>query len=669
MAQDVPFSTGSPNFLFIGNSFTGQNDLASIFENIVQDGIPEWKDLVLSRAIEEDQRTLGAHLMYADGSNGDENLLRQTLVTNPDPWKWVTLQDQSQVPGFYQWHWQGTEYWRSTQAAIELNDYVANLGGQTMFFMTWGWRDGDEDNKGIFPNFLAMQDHLAIGYNRYKDVTSTSSRPTYVAPVGLVFKTIYNDEVDAGGDPLGSASLFQSLYAGDGQHPSIKGTYAAALTIYTSMTGMDPRNINWFPPSLDETTGRHLQDAVGRTIMQTVYDNELDYPWTNKLPVGTSPPTTVPSTTQAPTSVMPTTQAPTTAAPSTPIPTFIPPTTTSPTSKVPTTPAPVTRSPTTPPKITNSPSTLLPTSLAPSTQVPTAQRPTTTSPTTSRVTTLPPVTQRPAGMGAITITIQYDEYPEEISWTLSKKGTTKILYSQPFGSNIAPFATVSKTFDSESMEPNANYVFEIRDSEGDGICCRNGEGSIRIYDENQKRTSFFVQGEFQESLAVEVRILGLGYFVAHGTWQDMKVTIPPIAEDNTWPGAVPTQPTFSLMINTEVDLRPQDLSWILRHEENPRHWSLVNTWDGSNAEPLALESTELVNLKHGWYHLLVKDVAQNGLCCDFGRGYISVIGPIARDAGKMGMVWGNNGQFLEEEEIFFHISSSGYVSHVGWGSL
>jgi len=92
----------------------------------------------------------------------------------------------------------------------------------------------------------------------------------------------------------------------------------------------------------------------------------------------------------------------------------------------------------------------------------------------------------------------------------------------------------------------------------------------------------------------------------------------------------------------------------------------VNTWDGMNASP-GLDSTEFSNLEIGWYHFVIHDAGQNGLCCDFGRGYLSITGPLASASCEMGLVWGHNGQFLAEEEIFFYVHHrSGCISKIGF---
>ena len=91
--QRDEFTLDDPNFLFIGNGYIGQNHLSSVFNSILEDGIPELKGLAYSNSIQVEDGSLGDHLLDLKGTN-DDSPLRQALVTNPLPWKWVTLQDQ-----------------------------------------------------------------------------------------------------------------------------------------------------------------------------------------------------------------------------------------------------------------------------------------------------------------------------------------------------------------------------------------------------------------------------------------------------------------------------------------------------------------------------------------------------------------------------------------------
>jgi PKD repeat protein len=83
-----------------------------------------------------------------------------------------------------------------------------------------------------------------------------------VAPVGAVWRYLrtHHPEVD--------------LYSGDGSHPSLAGSYAAACTFYTMIYKKDPTLITW-NSSLDNTTANTIR-MVAKTIVFDVI-NDWDF--------------------------------------------------------------------------------------------------------------------------------------------------------------------------------------------------------------------------------------------------------------------------------------------------------------------------------------------------------------------------------------------------------
>lgn len=289
LTNQVPFMDRHPSFLFLGNSYTHSNNLPALFQSLVEhdaaSGIikPEWSGQVKVERRDPGGESFAGHLQQLDGSRGLQTQLRQWLV-HPETrqnWNWVCLQDQSQLPGFFGLGGQGgQEYKSSLVAAGKIDkDYVQPNGAQTVFFQTWGRRDRDDRNPGMYPNFLTMQNLLTEGYRRYWKATTTKDRPTYIAPVGLVFETIYKDIAKIGEDPTSRGTLFYDLYVSDGSHPSLAGSYLAALTLYVTLTGKNPKVETWCHPQLGMELCVKIQDAVHRTILETYTFGTIDYPW------------------------------------------------------------------------------------------------------------------------------------------------------------------------------------------------------------------------------------------------------------------------------------------------------------------------------------------------------------------------------------------------------
>jgi hypothetical protein len=186
------------------------------------------------------------------------------------PQDWVFLQEQSQIPGFPEGQ---SDLVQSQGAAVSLDTSAAAIGAQTMFVMTWGRRDGDSQNPELYPDFLTMQAALAEGYASYVNLASADGSTAWLAPAGLAWQRVYQDQLDAGADPLTVGGPFHALYIDDGSHPSERGTYLTACVIYSSVTGLSPEGL----PAPEAVTDAAYLQAVAAEIVLS--GEGVDYPW------------------------------------------------------------------------------------------------------------------------------------------------------------------------------------------------------------------------------------------------------------------------------------------------------------------------------------------------------------------------------------------------------
>jgi hypothetical protein len=169
----------------------------------------------------------------------------------------------------------------SLNAAMAMNSeivsrLVPSYNTQTLFFMTWGHRDGDSYNPDLNPDFKTMNEHLLHGYSVFQTVTRASdgSRETYIAPVGLVFEDIFDNLSTLYSD---TPALFTNLYNEDGFHPSSVGTHTAALTILCTITGRSPlRPFGLITaPAATASEAFNVRRAVHRVLFETkLFANE-----------------------------------------------------------------------------------------------------------------------------------------------------------------------------------------------------------------------------------------------------------------------------------------------------------------------------------------------------------------------------------------------------------
>jgi hypothetical protein len=250
--------------LFLGNSYTMRNDLNVMVEGLLREGDPAYAQVDSTR-LAAGGLTFPDHVARASS----DPLWEDALVTGTTAWRWGILQDQSQIPGFYG---EDAMWEDSAVAGEQLNAWLEAKGAETVLLLTWGRRDGDSSNPQIYPDFSTMQDQLTEGYLAYQSRMARADRPVWVAPAGLAFAAVYA----ADQDPSAPDSLFYRLYDADGSHPSPYGSWLAACTLYSTLTGRSAEGLT--PPSqVDGATAAQLA-GVAWTVVSTGQGG-LDYPW------------------------------------------------------------------------------------------------------------------------------------------------------------------------------------------------------------------------------------------------------------------------------------------------------------------------------------------------------------------------------------------------------
>lgn len=211
--------------LFIGNSYTG--GIKGAVTKLIKASPHAETELTF---INPGGKTLEFHLK-------NEATLDKIKNSRFD---FVVLQDQSQFPAVFPK--------RFDKAAVALDKIIDRSGAQTVFYQTWGRRDGDKMNKELFPTYEAMQRALSKNYA----ATARKCRAK-LAPVGETWAAVRK------ADP----KLGRELYRGDGSHPSAKGAYLAASVFYRTFFGEDPAK-STFTGDLPENDLKTIRQAVAR---------------------------------------------------------------------------------------------------------------------------------------------------------------------------------------------------------------------------------------------------------------------------------------------------------------------------------------------------------------------------------------------------------------------
>lgn len=238
---------------FIGNSYTYYNTMPAIVNSLANAG--------------------GDSLIHASSTPGGAQLVQQVNNNNTlngirqGNWDFVVIQEQSQKPSF-----------SPTQVATDVLPYATQLNdsiiahnpcAETVFFMTWGRKNGDQNNCASYPpicTYTGMQARLRSSYLLMAD-----QNEGICSPVGAAWKVVRD-----------SFPLIE-LYTADQSHPSYAGSYLAACTFYATLFRKSPVGLN-FHGSLSAADAQTLQSVAAMVVLDSLpnwsignYDVQADF--------------------------------------------------------------------------------------------------------------------------------------------------------------------------------------------------------------------------------------------------------------------------------------------------------------------------------------------------------------------------------------------------------
>jgi plastocyanin len=228
--------------LFLGNSYTGVNNLPQMVAAVSNSN----GDTLLF-----DSNTPGGYTFQGHSTNAAS--LAKIAVGN---WDYVVLQEQSQFPSF-----PISQVQTSVFPYAQFLDSVINAQNpcaETVFYMTWGRKNGDASNCASWPPVCSYSGMDSLLNLRYRMMAENND--AILSPVGAVWKYIRQNYPTL------------ELYQSDDSHPSVAGTYAAACCFYTAMFRKDPTTITF--NSTLSTTEAAIIRAATKLI---VFDNLMDW--------------------------------------------------------------------------------------------------------------------------------------------------------------------------------------------------------------------------------------------------------------------------------------------------------------------------------------------------------------------------------------------------------
>ncbi|MBL4649569.1 MAG: T9SS type A sorting domain-containing protein [Aureispira sp.] len=224
---------------FIGNSYTYYNTMPAIINSLANAG--------------------GDTLIHASSTPGGAQLIQQ--VSNSTTlngirqgnWDFVVIQEQSQKPSF-----------SPTQVASDVLPFAAQLNdsivahnpcAETVFFMTWGRKNGDQTNCASYPpicTYAGMQARLRSSY-----LLMAQQNQGICSPVGAAWQVVRD-----------SFPLIE-LYSADQSHPSYAGSYLAACTFYASLFKKSPVGLSFYG-SLSAADAQALQSIAAMVVLDSL---------------------------------------------------------------------------------------------------------------------------------------------------------------------------------------------------------------------------------------------------------------------------------------------------------------------------------------------------------------------------------------------------------------
>ena len=220
--------TSCTRVLFIGNSYTFVNDLPNMFAKLARSG----GNKVEVGMSAQGGWTLSEHLQSAETLH----------LLNSEKWKFVVLQEQSQIPSVASARTQAMY-----PAARELVQKIKEIGATPIFFVTWAHRDGWPE-RGM-KDYESMQAQINYGYT---EIAQELNAP--IAPVGAAWQVAVQQHPDL------------ILWQEDGSHPTESGTYLAACVFYAVIFHESPKELT-YRAGLSREHARDFQSIASSTVL------------------------------------------------------------------------------------------------------------------------------------------------------------------------------------------------------------------------------------------------------------------------------------------------------------------------------------------------------------------------------------------------------------------
>lgn len=221
--------------LFIGNSYTYFANMPSrYFSEIMKAAGYQVRVIALTKG--------GWTLLQSSDPNDEVGSKVENLLTTRDL-DFVVLQEQSMTPAL-----NAKAFYNGVR---RLEKKIRENGATPVLYATWGRRKGSSDLTDYGLTDETMTWKLAAAYE-----TMGKTLDIPVAHVGLAFWDILQNQKGL------------TLHDPDLSHPSLEGSYLAALTIFARITGIDPTTVD-YEGGVNPNIEPILKEAARKAVFET----------------------------------------------------------------------------------------------------------------------------------------------------------------------------------------------------------------------------------------------------------------------------------------------------------------------------------------------------------------------------------------------------------------
>lgn len=226
----TPARAETLNVLFIGNSYTLRNDLPGMLEKIAASG----KGAQIKAQVAAKNGATLKQLWADEKLRGELNIGRRDFVVLQEQSLWAQLPETVEDTAISARLW---------------GEAIDKAGAKSVIFETW------ERQPGSFWYTDKRYGYLKSPKNmRDKNFAAASALAVQlkaqVAPVGHAYAALLKQNSK------------WPLYEADSHHPSIPGTYLAALVFYKTFTGRSPEETTFVPQGVSAESAAVLRQIA-----------------------------------------------------------------------------------------------------------------------------------------------------------------------------------------------------------------------------------------------------------------------------------------------------------------------------------------------------------------------------------------------------------------------